>query len=100
MASNAPTKRKSSISKAPSSVSAPSRGESNRKTSNHTADEDEEEEQCPICFDDLKGQGKHRLLRSSAEGVVMLNCGHRFCQTCIRTYVATAINDGQTKSGK
>lgn len=59
----------------------------------------EDEDACPICFDDLKSQGQKRLLRSS-EGIEMLDCGHPFCHTCIRTYVSKAIKDGETSSGK
>ena len=70
-----------------------------RHTATAVHDDEDEEEQCPICYDDLRAQGKKRLLRSSG-GLELLDCGHSFCRKCIQTYVSKAINDGSTTSGK
>ncbi|CEJ01421.1 hypothetical protein RMCBS344292_15448 [Rhizopus microsporus] len=41
--------------------------------------------QCPICYEDWKRKGEHRL--------VSLACGHLFGNSCIRRWAADSRND-------
>jgi len=68
------------------------------------ADNDLEEQACPICFETLFAQrkGRRQLLRGDTKTKakkVWCDCGHAFCEDCLATYVRTSISEGRTGHG-
>ena len=64
------------------------------------------EETCPICFETLsKARMEARAIDSpyapskALGGVVICDCGHRFCESCLIKYVHIAICEGGTRLG-